>query len=114
MDTRTKIVSAAEALRLSMAGATVVSGIFDPMIAAHAERLAGLKRPGSALLVLINKSSDEILPVEARAHLVAGLREVDHVAVVSPETPAAQIRLEGEHQKLREQLVEHVHSRQGA
>jgi len=108
MDTRTKIIDAAESARIATSCATVASGSFDPLTAAHAERLAGLKRP---LLVLISEPENPILPALARAQLVAGLVVVDHVAVVSPESPVATVRLEQEHTRLFENLVEHVHAK---
>jgi hypothetical protein len=111
VDTRTKIISPAEAQAIAASGATVVSGSFDPLTAAHAERLSPLKRP---LLILITEPENPILPPLARAQLVAGLAVVDHVAIASPECPAATVHLEHEHAALFEQLVEHVHARQTA
>ena len=109
MDTRTKIITASESAVIATSCATVVSGSFDPLTAAHAERLAGLKRP---LLVLIADPENPILPALARAQLVAGLAVVDHVAISSPHCPVATIRLEQEHAALFEALLERVHARQ--
>jgi hypothetical protein len=113
MDTRSKIVSATDALRLAHDGATVVSGYFDPMTAAHAQRLAGFKRNGTPLLVLIADPPDKILPAAARAELVASLRAVDHVAIAHGG-PAPQYRLEQEDATRLVALIAHVHSRQNA
>jgi hypothetical protein len=113
LDTRTKIVDATEAARVAQAGATVVSGYFDPMVASHAERLATLKRDGEPLLVLISTPPDQILPAAARAQLVAGLSVVDYVCD-APNGLDPQIALEGEHTQLLAQLIEHVHARQRA
>ncbi len=110
MDTRTKIVSTQEALRLAEAGATVVSGYFDPLIASHAQRLEELK-DAAPLLVLIATPEDPILPARARAELVASLAAVDHVAEWSDELHP-QIRLEQEDAGRLERLIEHVHQRQ--
>ena len=113
MDTRIKIVDAEEARVIASQGATVVSGYFDPLIASHAERLAGLKRPGASLLILINTPADSILPTRARAELVAGLAVVDHVC----ETAVGfqpHISLEQEHDEVRAQLIRHVQARQRA
>ena len=53
MDTRTKIVPAAEAARIAAARRDwSLRGYFDPLLASHAERLAGLKRAGLPLMVL--------------------------------------------------------------
>ena len=113
MDTRTKIVDAAQAARIAQAGATVVSGYFDPMVSSHAERLAALKRPGEPLLVLIATPPDPILPAPARAQLVAGMSVVDYVCV-APNGLTPQITLENEHAELFTQLIHHVHARQRA
>jgi len=122
VDTRTKIVSASEAASIAGAGAIVVSGYFDPLIASHAQRLAELKSaelkrdgtPGRAtpkLLVLIATPQDPILPARARAELVASLGVVDHVAEF-PGGLRPQIRLEEEDSERLEKLIEHVHARQ--
>lgn len=113
MDTRTKIVSAAEAGQIAAEGATIVSGYFDPLLAGHAERLRELKRPGVPLLVLIAEPEDPILPARARAELVAGLAVVDYVAE-SADGIAPHTRLEQEDLQRREDLIAHVHARQGA
>lgn len=105
-----KIVSVEEAARL---GATLVSGYFDPLLASHAARLKELKRDGVPLIVLIATSRDSILPAQARAELVAGLRVVDYV-VASIEGLTPDVRLEHEDVMRREKLIQHVHTRQQA
>jgi glycerol-3-phosphate cytidylyltransferase-like family protein len=112
LDTRTKIVSTAEAARLAASGATVVSGYFDPMLASHAQRLAQLKREGSPLLVLIADPEEAILPARARAELVAALRVVDYVAENGNFEP--HHRLEREDSDRLANLIERVHARQSA
>jgi hypothetical protein len=114
VDTRTKIISPSEASRIASEGATVVSGVFDPMIVEHAERLKELKRPGKPLLVLISPSPNEILPALARAHLIAGLESVDYVSVAAPDGPKADIGIEKEDAVRLQKLIEHVHARQRA
>ncbi len=117
MDTRTKIVSAAEAGRIAAAGATVVTGYFDPLLAAHAERLIALKRAGLPLLVAVADPENPILPARARAELLAGLVVVDHVAEsVDGLTPGLlpNFRMEREDELRLDALIEHVHSRQQA
>lgn len=113
MDTRTKIVTPAEATRIAAGGATIISGYFDPLLAAHAERLQQLKRPGLPLLVLIADPVNAVLPARARAELVAGLAIVDHVAE-SPDGLTPQVRLEQEHQRRFDELIELIHARQRA
>lgn len=111
MDTREKIVDAAQAARIAASGAIVVSGYFDPMVASHAERLQSLKPVGGKLLVLIATPEKVILPAAARAELVAGLRAVDYVSELAPGlTP--QIHLELEDADRFAALLAHVHARQ--
>jgi hypothetical protein len=105
-----KIISVEEAARL---GGTLASGYFDPLLASHTTRLAELKRDGVPLIVLIATSKDSILPAQARAELVAGLRVVDYV-VASVEGLTPHVRLEPEDVMRREKLIEHVHARQQA
>src|ERR1700748_1605234 len=82
VDTRKKIIDTQEAERIINSGAIVVSGYFDPLTAAHAERLAAIKQNREYLLVLINTPTDVILPAAARAELVAGLRMGDYLAII--------------------------------
>jgi glycerol-3-phosphate cytidylyltransferase-like family protein len=111
LDTRTKIINARE---LAGFEGIVVSGYFDPVTAAHAERLQELKEPGKELLVVVTEPPDPILPALARAQLVAGLRVVDHVAIDSAGAPPADVRLEQEDTERLRKLIAHVESRQRA
>ncbi len=113
MDTRIKIISTQEAERLAENGATTVSGYFDPMTLAHAERLQSLKRPGVPLLVVISSPPDPILPAPARAQLIAGLACVDHVTE-GPVSFPPQARLEVEDHERLQQLIRRVQARQQA
>ena len=111
MDTRNKIIDATQAARIAASGAIVVSGYFDPLIAAHAERLVQLKPANAKLLVLIATPADAILPAGARAQLVAGLRAVDYVSELCDGlTP--QIHLEQEDAGRFAALLAHVRARQ--
>jgi len=113
LDTRTKIIDAAQAARVAQSGATIVSGYFDPMVASHAERLAALKHPGEPLLILITTPPDPILSPRARAELVAGLAIVDYVCDV-PDGITPHISLDHEHAQRLTQLIGRVHARQRA
>ena len=113
MDTRTKIVPAAKAAEIAARGATVVSGYFDPLLPVHAGRLGQLKRAGAPLLVLISDPEAPVLPARARAELVAGLAAVDYVAE-SGAGVSPHIRLESEHRRQFDDLIEHLHARQRA
>jgi bifunctional ADP-heptose synthase (sugar kinase/adenylyltransferase) len=113
LDTRTKILDIAAARKIAEAGATVVSGYFDPLVSSHAKRLAELKRDGAKMLVVIATPENAILPARARAELVASLASVDYVTEACDGlTP--QVRLEQEHEARLEALIEHVHARQRA
>jgi bifunctional ADP-heptose synthase (sugar kinase/adenylyltransferase) len=85
MDTRAKIVDLAraeEAARQARdAGKSVklVSGHFDPLLAAHARRLREIAGEDAALFVVIHEPERPILPARARAELVAALGVVDYV-----------------------------------
>ncbi|MEO5924703.1 MAG: hypothetical protein ABIR70_12840 [Bryobacteraceae bacterium] len=115
MDTRTKVISNDDARKV--ADAVIVSGYFDPMTVAHADRLKSLKKSGQPLLVLIATPANAILAAEARAFLIAGLRCVDLVTVIGgayPEGLMPQTQLETEDAARLEQLIEHVQARQQA
>lgn len=62
-----------------------VVGLFDPLTATEAKRLAGLARPGRKLLALVLESENALLSAEARAELLAALRDVHLVATARPE-----------------------------
>ncbi|HTS74609.1 MAG TPA: hypothetical protein VMG40_00310 [Bryobacteraceae bacterium] len=109
VDTRAKIVSSAAVTEL--AGARVVSGYFDPLLAWHARRLSGLKQEGRPLVVVIENPPFPILPSRARAELVASLAGVDYV-VECPGGIAVEVRLEREDEQQFRRLIARVHERQ--
>ncbi len=124
MDTRRKILDAAAARALVEAGPTrLVSGYFDPLTAAHADRLAEIARaePGRKLVVLVQPWEDALLDAVSRAELVAALRTVEAVvageeaqrlAGMVPE--AAILHEERADEERRRQLVAHIRSRHEA
>lgn len=81
-----------------------VKGCFDPLIAAHALRLAELRCLHSGLVVVIADPPEPILPARARAELVAALSAVDFV-IIGGES---NVDLESEHAALRNELVAHT------
>ena len=119
MDTRDKIVNWSGQLALP-AGAACVTGCFDPLTAAHLERLEQIAsaHPGG-LTVIITDLADAILPSLARAQLVAGLRPVHRVIVagdrleeICAQAPSEAIYREESAEKLiRQDLIRHVHAR---
>lgn len=60
-----------------------VTGLFDPLTATEAKRLAAAGCNGRKLLAVVLESDDALLEAEARAALVAGLRIVDLVTIAA-------------------------------
>jgi hypothetical protein len=56
-----------------------VVGYFDPPYAAHVRRLDEICRGGEPVTVVIANPADPILPLRARAEMIAGLAMVDYV-----------------------------------
>lgn len=77
MDTRGKIISVEHLPRDEPV--TLVIGSFDPLYAAHARRLAEIGKPGTRLVVAVDAGTEALVPVPARAELVAALGCVDLV-----------------------------------
>lgn len=123
MDTRVKILSPdslgrvrAEARRLKL-----VVGYFDPLLAAHARRLAELRRPGDTLVVVVREMEGSLLPLRARAELVAALGVVDWVipaqdaeAIIERLAPDEVVREEEADLERRQELIRLVRARCGA
>ncbi len=99
LDSRVKIGAAPPA------GATIVRGYFDPLLASHAERLARCARP---LAVVVADPERPLLPLAARQLLVAALACVD---CVLPGEIASAEDWTAEDLAVREQFIEHVHAR---
>ena len=82
IDSRTKIVpphAAPAWWRGRDPRPVVVTGYFDPLVAPHARRLEEIAGSAGRVLILVHSPQDPILPLEARAQLVAGLRVVEGV-----------------------------------
>lgn len=87
MDTREKILTAEQLSNLdSSTDWVVVVGLFDPLTAAQARRLTG-----GNLLAIVLDFPDSLLPVQARAELVAALRDVNAVFIAKPDTWRSQL-----------------------
>jgi hypothetical protein len=87
LDTREKILTAEQLPALDRSAEwTAVVGLFDPLTAAQARRLHGCK-----LLAIVLDVPDSLLPVRARAELVAALRNVSAVLIASPGTWRRQL-----------------------
>lgn len=122
MDTRTKILSPPAVVPAEPL--VVVTGHFDVLRAEHVRELAEVRSgtPGAKLLVIVSQGLESLLPLAARAELVAGLRMVDYVltacdgdvdALIEAIEPARLVRLEVEDARRVSWLKEHVHRRQG-
>jgi hypothetical protein len=89
VDTREKIVSF-ESLPAVLAEAEWIAaaGLFDPLTAVQAKRLAALANNGGhsrKLLAIVLKDEGALLPAQARAILIAALREVSAVVIAEPD-----------------------------
>jgi len=127
VDTRSKIISTEAAVeiarRLKARGGklTVVTGTFDVLVLAHARHLSLARNGGrGALMVVLLPAADPLLPLAARAELVAALSMVDYV-VTPAEAEIGQFlqRLEPDQLISRQtadaeerlRLIEHVQRR---
>jgi hypothetical protein len=119
VDTRAKIIPYREVS--SVIGChkwIAVVGAFDPLTATQARRLADLKRTGRKLLAIVVEGESALLTAEARAALVAALREVDAVSVANDlanlaANPAVEIVMDSEEEKQRtNEFIEFVLRRQ--
>jgi len=104
MDTRHKIIPASAV----PPGCTIVTGYFDPLLAADARALASLPRPIAAVVLPLDNA---LLPQRARAELVAALRIIDYV-VIADGWNQPDIHLEADQTRRVRELKEHVRRRQ--
>jgi len=119
VDTRTKILSAAEARRIPPPVVAAI-GYFDVLRAEHVRELTALRAEGP-LLAIVLPLEGELLPQRARAELVAALEAADYVAaadageaeaLVEALKPIRVAHLEAEDARRARQLIEHVQQRQ--
>jgi hypothetical protein len=117
MDSRNKIVGASGCGGWRLAA---VTGYFDPLLAWHAGELERIRERAGALAVVVLPLAGELLPLPARAELVAALRMVDYVLIAengdldrffAELKPAEIVRLEGEDLRRRGELMDHVRRR---
>jgi bifunctional ADP-heptose synthase (sugar kinase/adenylyltransferase) len=114
MDTRSKILTLADALALRPPVA-IATGYFDVLRAEDARELAlGRHHP---LLVVVLPLAGEILSQRARAELVAALRVVDYVVtaddgdverLVNGLRPVEFVRLQAAEARRAGELISHV------
>ncbi len=122
MDTRIKILSGPRILEGEPLA--VVTGYFDVVRAEHVRDLAAAHRraPRARLLVVVVRGAEPLLPLAARAELVAAIRMVDYVLtaddhdverLVKALRPVILVRLESDDLHRVSRLKEHVHRQQG-
>ena len=119
MDTRSKIVTAAEAPR----SAVLVAGSFDVPGPEQVRELQRIRQrhPAGPLLAAVLPCEHELLSMHARGEMAAALRVVDYVLIVEPAgrpddldrlvsllQPAAVIRLEDAGVRRFRRLIEHA------
>jgi hypothetical protein len=86
VDTREKIVPLRDLPRLLARGEWLaIVGLFDPLTAMQAKRVAESAAPGRNLLAVVLAGEDTLLPAEARAALMASLRDIRLVTIAKPQ-----------------------------
>ena len=83
MDTRSKILSASDAIHLRGQPLILVTGYFDVLRPAHIRDLENARRDmaASKLLVAVLPRPDEWTSQDARAEVAAALRVIDYVVI---------------------------------
>jgi glycerol-3-phosphate cytidylyltransferase-like family protein len=119
MDTRTKIVTAAGLPDMAAGNVALVTGYFDILRASHIHALQQID--AGKLVVVVSHYCKAVLPLRARAELVAALRMVDYVitaddsqldTLVSALRPAQIVHLEDADLQRATELKQHVQRRQ--
>jgi bifunctional ADP-heptose synthase (sugar kinase/adenylyltransferase) len=125
LDTRTKILppdsaaNLAAAVRAAGERVRLITGWFDVLQAAHARAFAEAAAAGGALFVAVLDGPSPVLPLRARAEMVAALAAVrcviavdgDLDAVIAAVGPAEILRWERDDAERLRQLIEHVKQR---
>ncbi len=94
LDTRAKIAGLAELPdRVKDGQWTAIVGLFDPLTAQQAERIAAHAQSGRNILAIVAVGENTLLSQEARAILIAALRQVQLVALVSDGWRASLLSL---------------------
>jgi bifunctional ADP-heptose synthase (sugar kinase/adenylyltransferase) len=123
LDTRQKILSAPNAAAVISQNdhLTVIIGHFDPLTAAHARRIADLRKTRSQLIAIVTDPPQPILKLSARTELVAALEAIDYVIPVQDNTAAEILAVLRPGEVIEEEaadvdrtraLIAHVHKRQ--
>ena len=116
LDTRWKICAAKD---LGQVAGTLVVGYFDPLQAAHVRRLEEIRRGSDLLTIVVADPPLPLLPLHARAELVAALACVGRVILAGSKLdetlarlqPAALIDERAADEQRTRDLAAHVASR---
>ena len=83
MDTRSKILSFQDAVRLRGQHLILVTGYFDVLLPGHIHDLESARRDrvGSKLLVAVLPRAGEWMSQDTRAEMAAALRVIDYVVI---------------------------------
>ena len=122
MDTRIKILSGPHILEGEPLA--VVTGYFDVLRAGHVRDLATVRTsaPHARVLVVVVRGAEPLLPLAARAEMVAAVRMVDYVLtaddsdvehLIKALRPVLLVRLESEDLRRVSRLKEHVQRQHG-
>ena len=120
MGTREKLVALEDLpSRIGDANWLAVVGHFDPLTLAQAKHLADFSGRGRSLLAVVEPDNSCLLPVEARATLVAALRSVQLVVIAEaaslPSHPQIElVKDEDGERKRSAEFVEFIRKRQRA
>jgi hypothetical protein len=92
LDTRSKIVEPGS-IRTDGRRLRAVIGYFDPLYSRTVSRLNQLSQAGDALVAIVAEPPAALLPLRARAELVAALASVDFVIAAGAECDRVVSRL---------------------
>jgi hypothetical protein len=93
LDTREKIVTLAEFAARDRQGLwTAVIGVFDPFTLAVAKAIRERAKVDRDLLVVVAPANGTLLNPEARAALIAALRDVDTVVIAAAEEARSSLK----------------------
>lgn len=81
-----------------------ITGHFDPLLAEHAAMVHAAAQPERLLIVEVTNPPAPLLPLRARAELVAALAEVSYVLMTDSETAASDAAI-------TQRFIEEVHRR---
>lgn len=131
MDTRCKIISAAEAvesansLRSQGMAVTALIGTFDVLRKETLDALNASAKPGWRIFAIVVETPEPLLKLQARAELAAALRCVDFAIPLPASGPCAEqvaeslhpsrvLRETDHHHEITARLIDHVRRRNGA